>query len=161
MAPADRNFDLPATVREVAEVLGRRRALELAGMVCPPADPEQRGDSTRGRQGCLYVPKSLASQRGPSRLVDLLGADDADRLIRAFGGEILWFGPCNGIVLRHRNNAIWRRLAEGARPVVVAAEFGVCERLVRNILRRNTDAELHTETQQSSAAQQPCRSYGE
>lgn len=129
--PAD--FLLPQTVRDVAEVIGRRQAFILAGAVCPPATAERRSD--RGRSGCIYVPIALTTGRN-ERLVEILGHDDAKRIVDAFGGMILHFPCCEAFARYYRDRAIQRMAADGWNRKAVAWMFGVSERTVRNVTTR-------------------------
>lgn len=123
------NYDLPESVRAIAAVIGRRRALELVGAICVP---RQKGKG-RERRACLYVPH-VERVKG-SRLEEIAGHDDAVKLAEAFGGEILWLAPAHGVYLRFRNAAIRRMLAQGVRLMDVAFLFAMTDRQIRNIGR--------------------------
>jgi hypothetical protein len=129
------NYDLPNTVREVAEVLGRRRALELVGMLVPATDVDSPSIGKRGISACLYVPKTLDGVHGTSKLVELLGREDAQKLVDEFAGIALFLRPCNGLVRRGRDAAIRQMVAEGWSTHAVALAFDVCQRTVRNLTR--------------------------
>lgn len=122
--------DFPVQVAEVAEAIGLREALFLVGRLCPPK--RERGASVRGRQGCLYVPKRVTP-----RLLERVGCPDIARaLVAAFPGETRWFPPCQGLVNRHRDAAIRRMVAGGARHRDVAWMFDICTRMVGAICRK-------------------------
>lgn len=124
---------LPQIVRDVAEVIGRRQAFILAGAVCPPASPEGLG-RVRGRSGCIYIPRRLKVGRH-ERLTEIVGANDAAKLVRAFGGEILHF-PSGEAYARHLRDRAIRRMVMDRWPVsAVAWMFDVCERTVQNLMR--------------------------
>ena len=123
---------LPAIMRDVAAVIGRRQAFALSGAVCPRKTPDRRG-VTRGRAGCVYVPRTLRDGRS-ERLIEILGRDDAQRMVDAFGGEILHFPPCYRFMQWHRDAAIRRMAAEGSPLWVVAWMFDMTERNVRNVV---------------------------
>lgn len=124
---------LPAIVRDVAAVIGRRQAFALSGAVCPRKKPDRR-DTTRGRSGCIYIPRTLRDGRS-ERLIEILGREDAQRMVGAFGGEILYFPSCTRYMQWHRDAALRRMVADGEPDWVVAWMFDVCERTVRNIGR--------------------------
>lgn len=121
------NWDLPETVRLIAEVTGREDALYLAGHVI-----RWGGRSHYGRSSCLYVPRRLPSDH---RLVHLVGWENARRLAVALGGEILSVAPCKGVYQRFRDNEVRRLAIEGGKASDLAAMMGVSERHIRSIVR--------------------------
>lgn len=82
---------LPESLREVAEVIGAERALHLVRN-WPKA-------AKRGKPGhesmriSVYVPKRF---KGGHALIDVLGLDDAQRMVDVFGGECLHLPNCSG-----------------------------------------------------------------
>jgi hypothetical protein len=85
---------------------------------------------TRGER-ILYVPKSLPLDHA---LVRAIGYPLALRLVRAYGGEILYPCACATMKRHERNRAIRERLKD-ASDDVVAREFGLTVRQIRNIKR--------------------------
>ena len=122
--------DLPQSVREIAEVIGREAAMLLIGRlpVC------YRDAGKKSPKVILYVPKRLPPDH---QLVEILGYPTARKLVDAFGGEILYPANCRFVFDRHRNAAVRQMIDAGARPPVVACLFGITERHVRNITRKN------------------------
>jgi len=118
---------LPSSVQEIADVIGRERALYLVGRLPRAYD---RGHPSG--QVILYVPKTL---RHDHPLVGVLGFDDAHKLVRAFGGEILQPASCKDIYREYRDRSIKSMLITGARAGHIADLFEVSERHVRNIAR--------------------------
>lgn len=121
--------DLPGSVREIAEVIGRRNALRLIGRL-PVCQAGVEGKTSS--RVILYVPKRLTPGH---RLVGILGWEMASRLVAAFGGEIMQPANCRAIFARHRDEAIVRMLDEGAGPSMVASIMGVSRRHVHNLRR--------------------------
>ena len=122
--------DLPNSVREIAEVIGRRAALHLIGQL--PAC--YRDADKKSAKVMMYVPKRL----GPDhRLVEILGFPTAMKLVKAFGGEILHPANCRSIYARMRDELVIRMMDMGARPALLAELFGMTERNVNNIFRKN------------------------
>jgi hypothetical protein len=120
---------LPASVEEIAEVIGRERALYLIGKL-----PRCRPPSGEGRtQVILYVPKTITPDH---RLVQILGQEDAERLVEAFGGEILKPGTCRQIYRVYRDQGIVRAVNDGVPTAMVAAWFGLSSRHVLNVLEK-------------------------
>jgi hypothetical protein len=117
------NFDLPESLRDVAAVIGRQRTMELVGKISKR--------SKNGPRAILYIPKKASG----SRLEELLGLADAEKLAEAFPREILSLGQGWGHYLRFRNNAIRRMRANGATESYTAWAFDMCERQIRNICR--------------------------
>lgn len=123
------NFDLPEGVRTLADVIGRERALFLAGQFL-------RWDYAPGRRqgasGYVYIPKRL--DVAGRRLVELLGTETAARLVRELGGTIIYLSACKAVTQRWRAREAARMVREGMQQVEVAAVLGVSDRTVRTLL---------------------------
>lgn len=121
--------DLPNSVREIAAVIGRESTLRLIGKLPTCYAGANGKKSTRV---IMYVPKRLPPDH---QLVRILGWNTANKLVRHFGGEILYPANCRGIYAKYRDDAILRMLQDGARASMVAELMGLSERHVRNLLR--------------------------
>lgn len=130
---------LPASVQEIADVIGRERALYLVGHLprCYSKDP--RYPNAKSSHVILYVPKSLKPDH---QLVQLLGWHDAQRMVDAFGGEILQPGSCADVYRKFLNRSIVRMGHEGAKPADIAELLSVSDRHVRNLLRENPQQDM-------------------
>jgi len=93
---------LPESVAEIAEVLGREKALSFIGRL--PVS------GSRAWRVCVYIPKRLPADH---KLVHMLGWHDASRLCEAFAGMILQPSNCRFLHRQHRNREIRRMDAEG------------------------------------------------
>lgn len=122
---------LPSSVEEIAEVIGRERALYLIGRL-PRCYPPSRGSRGWQEQVVMYVPKTL---KPTHRLVRILGWHDATKLVRHFGGEILRPGNCRDLYRPHRDAGIRSAAQSGIPAVMIAEWFDVSERHVKNVLR--------------------------
>lgn len=121
---------LPACVEEIAEVIGRERALFLIGQL-----PRfKRTDARGGEQVILYVPRNLKPDH---TLVGIIGWVDASRLVNVFGGELLKPGNCSCVYREFRDANIRRLVAEGVPTALVAEWFGMGERYVRGVALQN------------------------
>lgn len=120
---------MPRSVRPLARVLGTRKAVYLIGQL-PHIKAGVEGK--QGRRVMLYVPKILPPDH---RLIQILGAADAGRLVDAFGGETLYPANCNDYERRDRNRQIVRLAGKGVLGAELAEKFGLTTRSVRNILR--------------------------
>lgn len=89
-------------------------------------------------QVILYVPKSLKPDH---QLVRILGYPSAEKLVRAFGGEILYPASCRDVYRAFRDAAIDSMLASGRTAAEVAELMGVSERHVRNRARLENSQE--------------------
>ncbi|WP_441253625.1 hypothetical protein [Bradyrhizobium sp. 613_E4_N2_2] len=118
---------LPKSTQEIAEVIGRERALFLVGQL-----PRSYSYDKGRRVTHLYVPATL---KPAHYLVQLLGWMDAMKLVSHFGGEILYPATCEEIARGFRDQNIRRLSAEGMSAVEIAEWFGMSDRQVRNILR--------------------------
>lgn len=136
---------LPRSVQEIADVIGRERALFLIGKLpkCYVADKRRREKNVGGfsERVMLYVPKVL---RPDHSLVRILGWNDAQALVNAFGGEMLAPGNCREVYRPFRDQHMARLVGEGVQPATVALWFGVSEKLVRNVSAENPQGEKLT-----------------
>src|SRR5687768_1987336 len=129
---------LPSSVQEIADVIGDDRALFLIGRLPRCYTPGKTGSSWESgkRVGVerviMYVPKRLDVDHP---LVRIMGWVDAQKLVSAFGGEILCPATCTSIYRPFRDEQISRLVGEGVPTMMVAEWFGVTERLVRNLTR--------------------------
>lgn len=121
--------DLPASVREIAEVIGIEPTMKLINQL-PMCDSGK--DGRRKLRPILYVPKRLKPDH---RLVEILGWPDAHRLVQVFGGEILY--PANlRELLEDKRNKLFRELVPlGFSPYLIAELVGMSERGLRKICR--------------------------
>lgn len=147
---------LPASVQEIADVLGIERALFLIGQLprCYFRDP--RWPDAKNAHVIMYVPK--VQNLGPSHeLVRIVGWTDAVKLCHAFGGEILRPASCAGIYRDFRDQNIARLLRERVPPAMVAEWFGVSERHVKNLLRENPQEERRAANDNNGTVPTPKR----
>ncbi|QPB08677.1 late transcriptional activator [Burkholderia phage Mica] len=110
-------------------MIGRERALYLVGRL-----PRYVG-GVEGKQSSrviLYVP-TLKRMPADHQLVRILGWKDAEKLAKAFGGEILKPANCNEIYREYRDAAIASMLRAGMTTANIAAIVGVTDRHVRNL----------------------------
>lgn len=113
----------------MADVIGREKALYLAGQsLCWDFAPGRR----QGMSGYVYIPKRLGVCG--RRLVELVGAEDAARLVSEIGGVIIYLSACKAVTQRWRAREAARMAREGMQQVEIAAVLGVSDRTVRNLL---------------------------
>lgn len=119
---------LYGTVREIVDVLGREKTLFLIGQLpkCY-AGP----DGKKSWRVILYVPQKLTPHH---QLVRILGWHDAEKMVRAFPGEILQPANCAEIYREFRDISICRLSVQGLTPAGIARMFDVSERHVKNVL---------------------------
>ena len=87
----------------------------------------------------LYVPKRL---RPNHMLVRILGWQHAERLVQAFGGEVLQPANCEAIYQGFRDREIRRMKAEGiAGNAELAWIMGVTERHIRALVQEKSHVE--------------------
>ncbi len=114
---------LPESVQEIAEVIGREKALEFIGRL--PTS------GSRAWRVCVYIPKRLPADH---KLVEMLGWHDAKRLVDAFSGMILQPSNCRFLHRQHRNREIVRMEAEGMPVADIADAVELSTYRVREIL---------------------------
>lgn len=129
---------LPASVQEIADVIGSERALYLIGQL-PRCFQTRKASKSTSWHVILYVPK-VARLDHP--LVQLLGWQDANRLVQAFGGEILNPASCADVYRKFRDASIIRMAGEGMKAAAIAELMDVSDRHVRNLLREKAQEEL-------------------
>lgn len=120
-------MNLPGSVQDVADILGRERALYLVGQL-----PKSAGKNRYGERAWLYVPKRLKPDH---ILVCLLGWQDAQKMVREFSGIILELSTCNHVYRDFRNKAILRLRTNGMKPQAIAVMMDLTVEAVRKILR--------------------------
>jgi hypothetical protein len=120
------NFDLPRDIRLIASIIGRQKAINLAGKLL-----------TRSgyRVISLYIPKRLTQDH---KLIELVGENEAKALSDNLGGEILYIENCyRGLVTRFRNREIDRLSLEGVSNKTIAFLFNLTQRQIHNIIKAN------------------------
>lgn len=147
---------LPASVQEIADVVGVERALFLIGQLPRCYFRDARWPDAKNAHVIMYVP--TAQRLSPDHeLVRILGWQDAMKLARFFGGEILRPASCAGIYRSFRDENIMRIALEGTPVAIVADWFGVSERHVKNLLRENPQEERRAANDQNRATPTPKR----
>lgn len=116
------NWDLCQSLREIAWIVGREKALFLAGQVLK----WDRGGHY-GKSASLYIPKRLNPNH---RLVELLGWDDAAALVYEFAGIILPISSCRGVYQRWRDSEVRRMATAGLVTSEIAVIVGVSDSYV-------------------------------
>lgn len=114
---------LPESVAEIAEVIGREKALYLIGQL--------PSSGSRKWRKCVYIPKYLPADH---KLVELLGWNDAAKLSYAFAGMILQPSNCRFLHRAHRNREIHRMDAEGLSVIKIADMVELSAYRVREII---------------------------
>lgn len=134
---------LPNSVQEIADVIGREQALLLIGALPRSYSRDKRYPGAKNSTAVMYVP-TLARLGLDHNLVRILGWVDAAKLSKAFGGEIMYPASCAFLARKLLNDAVLAMARTGLKSTVVAAQFGVSERHVRNLMRENPPEEYGT-----------------
>ncbi|MGO4521131.1 Mor transcription activator family protein [Dyella sp. 2RAF44] len=121
---------LPARTQVVADVIGRERALYLVGN-WPKCYNRHEGARAPQRLS-IYIPATLTPDHA---LVNMLGWQDAEKLHKAFRGEILNLAYCTELFRDHRDASIRRLYGEGNSTAQLAEWFDITPRQVRNIVK--------------------------
>jgi hypothetical protein len=127
---------LSGVVQEIADVIGRERALYLIGKLprCYSGP-----DGKASWRVILYVP-TIQRLTAKHQLVEILGMQDAQKLCRHFGGEILQPGNCYEIYKRFRDASIARLAAQGLQQQTLEVIFDMSTRHIRTIRNSVTQA---------------------
>lgn len=123
---------LPKSVLEIAEVIGLDTTIRLISQLPVCQRPDRKLPTVM-----LYVPKKLPVDHD---LVRMIGYQDAMKLVRAFGGEILYPANCRHVFKRVRDDAMVHMIEMGARIEIVADLFGMTPRAVRDIMAKQEKA---------------------
>lgn len=115
-------MELPRSVQEIADVIGRERALYLIGQL-----PKTRVESKKWNAVFLYVPKQL---KLTDNLLKILGWNDAMKMVNTFGGELIQLPACEYIYRDFMHRSMKRMNQEGMSIREIAELFGVSERTV-------------------------------
>lgn len=126
-------MQLPKSAQEIADVIGRERALYLIGKLPRCTPPSTRSSKGGEQRVMLYVP-TLARLKPDHQLVRIIGWDDAVKMCRHFGGEILQPGNCAEIYRKFRDASIIRLVGDGVPVKTVAEWMNVTDRHVRGLL---------------------------
>lgn len=123
---------LPGQAEEIAQVIGRERALYLIGQLPRYVVKDKRSPGSRGTQVVMYVP-TLRRLRMTHNLVRILGEDDAMNLCKAFGGEIMNPPNCAAIRRDFHHRALVQLAGEGFSDIDLAEIFDLSRRRVRTL----------------------------
>lgn len=143
MHPSTPAAELPQSVQQIADVIGRDEALDLVARL--PRHFQKHHPTGRV---LLYVPKALPDGH---RLVDLLGRELAEQLVAAFGGEILYPAACVAMSRARRKVVIREQVAQGVAREDIAKSHGITERQLRNILQEIRTEERNAGDMQHAA----------
>jgi hypothetical protein len=130
------NMRLSGVVQEIADVIGRERALFLIGKL-PRIYCQARGTS-QGERVVMYVPKQITTQHV---LVRILGWNDAAKLVQVFGGEVMQPGNCSEIYRAFRDRSIVRLHKQGMPKAELARLMNVHPRTITELLREKPQEE--------------------
>lgn len=86
----DKNEKLPKSVQEIADVIGREKALRLVKCW---RKHYSGGEGKKSYRTYIYIPRRI---RREHPLVQILGFKYARRMVRHFGGEGLMVAGCSG-----------------------------------------------------------------
>lgn len=114
---------LPASVAEIAEVIGRAEALEFVRNI-----PRSK---SRPWRACIYIPKRMPPDH---KLVGMLGWHAANKMSRAFSGMILQPSTLEAMEKYHRNRQIIRAAGEGVPIEDIADIYELSRYRIREII---------------------------
>lgn len=143
--------DLPESVAEIAEVIGRDAAIYLIGQIGP--------SGSRPWRVCFYVPK-VRRLTADHQLVEILGWHTAKRLCRHFGGEILQPSNCAFIGRRERDRRIHHFRAQGMSSREITEQLNwegmiVSHELVKKIVAGNPPEETRRSMTETDMGESP------
>lgn len=129
---------LPKSGQEIADVIGRDRALFLIGQLPRCSFRDKRWPNAMVTEPILYVPKRIKPDH---KLVDLVGWDAAVKLVKAFGGEILKPKAHGRIIAEFKIAATEWLARDGHTPQEVAEILSCHPRTIQNRLKDETPRE--------------------
>jgi hypothetical protein len=121
---------LPESVAEIAEVIGREKALDFIRQL-----PRS---GSRPWRACVYIPKRLPLDHD---LVAMLGWEDARKMSYAFAGMILQPSTLQAMEKAHRNKQILRAANEGVPIEEIADTYELSRYRIREILNEQKSRE--------------------
>jgi hypothetical protein len=136
-------MQLPASVQEIADVIGTEQALYLVGQLPRCVVKDKRYPGTTRSRPMLYVP-TRARLTPDHELSRILGFADALTLASAFGGEILQPGNCEGLYQDFRKRTIIRMASEGMDAQAIADLFGMTKTWIKAIVRNFPQEEVES-----------------
>ncbi|WP_299297463.1 hypothetical protein [uncultured Tateyamaria sp.] len=122
---------LPESVAEIAEVIGREKAIDFVRQL------PQSG--SRPWRACIYIPKHLPADH---KLVEMLGWHDASKLAYAFSGMILQPSRLDAMEKAHRNRQIVRAAGDGVPLEEIADVYELSEYHVKDIIAEGQSTNL-------------------
>lgn len=126
LRPGGRVKDLPEGVRQIAEVIGRWKALAFVAAI--PTYPRKGGGISRS----IYIPRRLHVYHP---LVQAIGRLDAEKLANKFGGEIINPGAAMATRLAARDQWIFEQAARGVTAGEIAKSVNLSVRRVKGIAK--------------------------
>lgn len=124
---------LPGSVQQIADVIGREKALELIGKLPLIKSPSRTSGEC---QVCVYIPM-LCNLKPDHKLVMMIGYKAAEKLSLRFGSEILHLATCRNVYRAFRNDAILRMINDRIPVELIAEWMGVSTRTIAMVARRD------------------------
>ena len=125
--------DLPKSISDIASIVGRRKALLIAGYYSSTRcqnNRDTRGDNTGG--DCVYIPSKMTKDH---KLSQLIGFNSAKELSKHTGGILLNISGCRRIYLDFRNSTIAEMKRQGLKICEIAELMDLTNRHVHNIIQ--------------------------
>ncbi|WBO60567.1 hypothetical protein GT370_07290 [Acidocella sp. MX-AZ03] len=117
-------------------MIGREQTLRLIGGLPRFVSKDSRYPNAKRQEVILYVPKALDESH---RLAQLIGLEDALKLVDAFGGEILKPATCQHVIRDFWRRSIPVLAASGMQVPDIAEALGFSEAQVVRELRRTLE----------------------
>lgn len=118
--------DMPSTARDLIDLLGWPAARALLIAYAGANLMIQLGKCNNSAGAARY-----------EHLVEIMGAESADKLLQVYGGDILNMPTCFRAIARARQRLIQARWAAGAGRKELCAEFGVTAVWLVHVLKRS------------------------
>ncbi len=127
-------MDLPESVTAIADVIGVEATLHLIGASPKAYRKDRRYNSATSSKVILYIPK-LSNLKADALLVRTVGWQNAVKLCKFFGGELLQPACCIGIHREFVAREVVRMRKSGMTAQHIAALLEITERHVRRIVQ--------------------------
>lgn len=118
---------LPVSIQTVAEVIGETAVLKLIREW-----PRTVSTATGRGRVIVYVPARMPTEH---RLVEVLGLESAQLLVKRFGGELLFLASGHSLGARERRAMIARAVLAGMPRERVALHYGVSQTTIKRAMR--------------------------
>lgn len=124
-----RKFPLPPILEEISSVIGRDKTITLVGKL--PRSAQIKRDGRTRQRIYLYIPKTLTPEH---KLIELLGYEDALKMVDAFAGEIICVPSLKNMHTHFLHHSIRAQYGAGVNIEILVIIFNMTRKNIQRIL---------------------------